>query len=311
MSFAYIRLSRWELGGFRLLGPGLGNLLFPWARAIKATHSHSLTPIWPSWPQIKIGTIIRGERDPRFYSGLFRNPGNYVSGINKLSLLAHRRKIGEALLEREKNVGGIADRSTIVVFEGVGQLFEPLVGHSGLITRELLRMTRPEHLAGLSHDFGKSITVHVRRGDFAPPNDSLLRAGRPNIRLPLSWVVETIVILRAALGADWRVWVFSDAHEDELEDLLRLPLVTRLHFGSSLADMLAMSCSTVLIPSSTFSFWSAFLGSAPCIYYPGQVQRGLYKGAGLGEIARAPGAGLPNAFFDTVRLHERYRAACQ
>lgn len=307
MTFAFVRLSRLDFGAFRILGPGLGNLLIPWARAIVVAREHALVPIWPTWPQFKVGPILRGEVDGRFYSGLFVNPGDYVSGRDKLRLMLLGRSVDEKSFVTGKSGGKHSLRPEVVMFSGMDGLFRPLVGHRELIRDELLRITRSEHKVGMAHDFRGSITVHVRLGDFAQPNDTLLRAGQFNVRLPLEWILETIVALRRNLGTDTPVWLFSDGTDEELQALLSMPGVRRLGFGSAIADLLAMSCSSVLVPTSTFSLWAAFLGGMPAVYYPGQLRHSLHMPAKGLEAVREPAADLPTDFIDAVKKYDCWR----
>lgn len=308
--YAYVQLSRWDFGVFRLLGPGLGNLLFPWARAVCAARRYGLDVIWPTWPQVKVGPYVRRESDRRFYSDLFRNPGHYAGGLEKLRVLSLGARRGEGALVTTKfgDPKGSRLRPRIFTFRGMQGMFRPLQEHRALVRKELLRMTRQRHIAGMSHDFRRSITVHVRLGDFRITDEDALRQGALNMKLPLGWITDTVEAFRSAVGETWPVWVFSDATDDELAEILRLEDAYRLRFGSALADMLAMSCSAVLLPSSTFSWWSAFLGEVPTIYYPGQ-RRWLIPHVPDGEIEREPGAAIPRSFVETVlRADEVSRA---
>ena len=95
MAFAYPLFEKYDLGVVRLLGPGLGNLLFPWARAVVACDRDGLTLIDPTWPSIKVGPLLRGEADLRFYGSLFRPAPHSVSGLRKLMLLLGSRRVSE------------------------------------------------------------------------------------------------------------------------------------------------------------------------------------------------------------------------
>lgn len=296
--FAYVGLSRWDFGGFRLLGPGLGNLLFPWARAISDAGREGLPVIWPTWPQIKIGPVVRRELDSRSYVGLFRNPGEYVDGATKYLLLGIGQRVDEGATHMVPARGQLRPR--LRVFRGTSGLFAPIIGQQNEVLRELLRITRPEHVKGTLHDFTESITVHVRLGDFIPASDQLLRAGRPNVRLPIAWIRETIAALRCELGDDWPVWVFSDGRDDDLSGLLSVRGVHRLHFGSALADMLAMAQSNVLVVASTYSMWSSYLGSVPSVYYPGQRRQVLHPDKAYWEIELESGREPWRAFIQNV-----------
>lgn len=295
MTYAYTRFGKWDFNFFRLLGPGLGNLLFPWARMVAASQHNGGRMLWPTWPQLKIGPILRGEQDKRFYSDLFSNPGYYVDGAHKAWLRLSRQKIEESMFNSEQ----IVLDNGIVVFQGMKGLFSPILEQRDLIRRALLEMTRPRHLAGLSHDFSAALTIHLRVGDFKQTDDSLLRAGAFNVRLPLPWIRDVIRRMRAELGNSLDVFIFSDGTDEELIDLLRIPGVERLNFGSALADMLAMSRSKMLVVASTFSMWSAYLGNVPSIYYPGQKRQSLLEDEVV-EIEHESGAVLPADFLRQI-----------
>ena len=74
------------------------------------------------------------------------------------------------------------------------------------------------------------------------------------------------------------VYIFSDASDQDLRDVLQLENCSRAYFGSSIADMLALSRSKLLISSaSTFSMWASFLGQNTTIWFPGQMRQELIK----------------------------------
>lgn len=298
MPYAYAELSQWDFELFRLLGPGLGNLLFPWARMVMAAEKDGLRMLWPTWPQLKLGPLLRRERDARFYGDLFHNPGEYIGGVRKFLIRKTYSKIDEVIY----GGGSVPDRKlerSVVYFSGMDGMFEPILSHRATIQCELLRMCRSKHLQGLQHDFSKSITVHLRLGDFRKPDDALLRSGEFNVRLPLNWIKESILYLRSQTKRCIPVWIFSDGTDEQLRDLLCIPDATRLNFGSALADMLAMSRSNALVVSSTFSMWAAFLGSMPCLYYPGQMRQQVTLHPRL-EIEREVGGSVPTDFLNCL-----------
>ena len=254
--YVYPNLGLQDFYFFRCFGAGLGNLLFPWARAQLAARRLGYAFIEPTWPQIKIGTLIRGESDPRLYTGLFRSDGESVRGLRRLHLLLMAQRISE---EKIHSIDFISDKKALIVeYTGLSNYFEPLIGHSSFIKEKLIAITQERHLCGLNHDFSNSITVHVRLGDFT----------LNNLQTPIQWYVNTIHSLRQKLGSSWQVWVFSDGTDKQLGELLSLPNVQRLSFKSSVADLLAMSESKLLVGSkhSTFSRWAAFLGEMPSVW---------------------------------------------
>jgi len=295
MTYASTKLGKWDFNFFRLLGPGLGNLLFPWARMVAASKKNGWRMLWPTWPQLKIGSIIRGEQDKRFYSDLFRNPGYYVDGTHKAWIRLRQQKFEESVSNSER----VAMGKGLVVFQGMEGLFSPILEQRDLIHGSLIEMTRPEHLAGLSHDFSGAMTIHLRMGDFRPTSDSMLRSGAFNVRLPLPWIKDVIAYTRAELGSSLDVFLFSDGTDRDLRDLLQIPGVQRLNFGSALSDMLAMSCSRLMVVASTFSMWSAYLGNVPSIYYPGQMRMSLSDDRDA-EIEYEAGLGMPMKFMQRI-----------
>lgn len=301
MIYACTKLGNWDFNFFRLLGPGLGNLLFPWARMVVASNQNGWRMLWPTWPQLKIGPIIRGETDKRFYSDLFRNPGYYVDGSHKALISLRQKKFKESVPNSEM---GAMDKG-LVVFQGMEGLFSPILEQRDLIRNSLVEMARPEHLTGLSHDFSGAMTIHIRMGDFKPANDDLLRTGAFNVRLPLPWIKDVIAYTRAEFGGLLDVFLFSDGSDMDLRELLQLPAVHRLNFGSALSDMLAMSRSRLMVVSSTFSMWSAYLGNVPSIYYPGQKRISLSDDENA-EIEYEAALGMSAEFVE--RINARYMA---
>lgn len=302
MIYSYAQLSPMDLGIVRFLGTGLGNLLFSWARSIVASCRYGLSPIWPTWPQFKIGTFLRMEKDKRFYYNLFSNRSkNYISGLRKLYLLVSCPHISE----EEFNKKDVED--VIVIFKGMRGLFQPILKDHTLVKKELLRIVHEKFKKGLFYDFQNSISVHVRMGDFSIPRraeDLDVRSGRVNYRLPLSWYVSIIRKMRNILGNDVKIYIFSDGTDDELEELLSLDKSKRLHFGSSIADMLALSASNILIAAgSTFSMWASYLGRMPIIWYRGQLRQRLYYNNPGIEIEMTEEDKIPWNFIENLKMN--------
>ncbi|MFQ5850582.1 MAG: alpha-1,2-fucosyltransferase [Candidatus Binatia bacterium] len=299
MHYSYAKLSRYDLGLVRFLGTGLGNLLFPWARFAVATRKYGLTPISPTWFQVRVGTLLRKEADKRFYNGIFRTPSGQISGWTKLYLLSTLPRISEVeFLSAEKRRW----REMLVVFQGSEAYFSSLLRDHELVKDELLKMTLDKHKRGLMYNFGLSISVHVRLGDFSVPQTSeLIKEGRVNCRLPISWYVRVVNQIRSGLGAKLPVYVFSDGTDEELSELLALRSSQRLGFGSSIADLLALSRSHLLVASgSTFSMWASYLGRMPVIWHIGQLRQRLYYEKPEAEIECGERGEIPASFLAQV-----------
>lgn len=74
------------------------------------------------------------------------------------------------------------------------------------------------------------------------------------------------------------VYLFFDGADNELTELLRMPDTHRVNFGFVIADILALSRTTVLVASSSsFSmWWASYLGRMPGLWHHGQLRQRLY-----------------------------------
>ena len=112
-------------------------------------------------------------------------------------------------------------------------------------------------------------------GDFTcPENEEVLRNGAWNYRLPIKWYISLIEKIQKENNLP--IYIFSDAEDFELKEILAYDNCNRAYFGSAISDMLALSTCKVLISSaSTFSMWASFLGQMPTIWFPGQMRQTL------------------------------------
>jgi hypothetical protein len=77
--------------------------------------------------------------------------------------------------------------------------------------------------------------------------------------------------------------------------LLSQENVRRREFGSSIADILALSRSRILIASgSTFSQWASYLGQIPTITHPGKIDQSVMLENTDTEIEWTPGDAMPD-----------------
>lgn len=292
MRYVYPHLGGLDLGIFRIRGHGLGNLLFPWARATIAARDHQLVPIEPTWPQLKPGHFLRGESDYRTYCRLFRTTPNSITGLKKLWLLCRLPRLPEIALQHPE---ALPKGPFIVQLYGMDQLFKPLLGEHVFIKEKLLEIVLPEHRQGLNSDLSGQVGLHVRRGDFSKS----LRA------VPISWYCDVVDALTDNLGENVGFSVFSDGSAEELAPLVAKPNVSVCSFGSSIADLLALSRCRLLVGTagSTFSMWAAFLGRMPTVWphqkfhRKGGTPRLLYNNTDA-EIEWMPPSQMQPAFLE-------------
>ncbi|WP_153307575.1 alpha-1,2-fucosyltransferase [Desulfospira joergensenii] len=298
--YVYPHLGGLDLGVLRIRGHGLGNLLFPWARATIAARDHNLIPINPTWPQLKPGHFMRGESDYRTYRNLFRTTPDSVTGLHKLWLLCTAVRESEFALQKFPQER--RNRSSIVQFAGMDQMFEPFLEEHAFLKKKLLEIVLPEHTKGMEGDHVGGIGIHVRRGDFCIANRSV----------DITWYCEVVEELKRKLGKNVRFNVFTDGTSEELAPLLKKPDVQMYSFGSSIADLLALSCSGLLVGSagSTFSMWAGYLGQMPAvwprhkIHEKGNVPKLLYNQP-LAECEWMPEMEMKSDFIVQARKHIR------
>lgn len=250
---------------------GLGNMLFPWARAEVFAAKHGLRILAPRWTQPKIGPLLRREKDLRYYMGLFSSRG-YVRGVKRAVVLARGRRItgedAEAFMGSRASGAG----TSVVVFSGWKGWFDGLLPHREFIAERLgqmlsMRVRRRLAAAGDGYEIG----VHVRRGDKVPLPFGQPMSGSSGETLDSQWYVNAIRSVRAEIGKEARVRVFSDAKPGQIDSILAEPGVTRSADNPSIVDILLLSRARVLIGTggSSFSAWASYLGAHPTLWYPG------------------------------------------
>jgi hypothetical protein len=258
--YVYPKLSQYDLGAFRLFGPGLANLLFPWARAIVIADRSRRRLIWPAWPQIKIGPILRLEKDSRNYGHLFQPSADYVTGWKKAWSLCSLPRIPEADESGDR-------RKNVLEVTGMQHWFQPLHGHQSLVRKNLLQIIRPDVFPASRPP--ADIALHVRRGDFASPKDGSTHYF--NMRIPDEWYIEAVRAAQEAYGGRSTVHVYSDASREDLGPLLKAIDGEVFSSGTAIGDLIELSRARVLIGSrSTFSMWAAFLGEGLSVWFPGK-----------------------------------------
>lgn len=290
MLYSYAKLSNWDFGIVRFLGSGLGNLLITWAKFIVFSKKRGMRPIAPTWPQLKIGPLFRGELDKRLYSNLFDSSKDYICGYKKLYLLTTLPKIEYSLFVSRSDAIQKTSKDYIVVFKEMDGLFANILADYDLVRNELIKITLDRHKTGLDFNFSNSISVHVRLGDF--------KIGRQETRI--QWYIEVINKIKERLGTITKVYIFSDGTDEELEPIILRCNAERLFFGSSIADLVALSRSNILVASgnSTFSMWASYLGRMPVIWPPGKLAQKLYFDKPDLEITHDLEMKLPSRFIN-------------
>lgn len=271
MIYLYPKLSEKDYFIFRNGGAGLGNILFTYARAVVYASKHPGTKmIWPTWLSLKIGPILRNEKDKRFYSDLFSNHSGYISGFEKFKLLAIKEKASEQDL-----LQGVDCNNKIVEFTGFDECFTPIMADSEIVRADIIKNLKSKNQSALYYNF-KGICIHIRLGDFSRVTMEDVLSGKHNSAIPVEWYANMIREIRKITGKEIPVHIFSDGSDDELAEVLSLPQVSRKSFGTAIADIIALSNAKLLVASgSSFSMWARYLGRMTTILFPNQVKQNI------------------------------------
>lgn len=222
---------------FRIMGSGLSNCLFVYARAIVYAYHTGAKIVSPTWFNLGIGPYIRHQKDKRHYLGLFISKGE-ISGLNKVFKL-------------------LLDKGNVEIVSGLNDYFKSILDESEIVASYIESHVNPVVLKRLDgFDFTNCVAVHIRLGDYPE-----------SVRVPIAWYKRKIEDIRNK-NPEYKFLIFSDGCDDELIELISMQNVKRVFLGNAIADILAISRCCYLIGSdSTFSGWGAYLGQVPCIFF--------------------------------------------
>ena len=255
--------------------PGLGNRMFPWARAEVFASRTGARMIAPQWSQPKVGPMLRRETDLRTYLNLFDSSGYLRGPARWHALLRRPRILGEEANEMLDEIG--PEELTkkldghVVDFRGYqGWFRDDLQHHRDLIKDRLWAITSRAVMKQVNaFALPTEIVAHVRRGDMR-----VLAAGeefgdKKATAESEAYFIAVIEQLRSVLG-QVPVTIFSNSRPGELTEI---PKLDGVHIApvshSALTDIWLMSRATALISSSqsSFSAWSSYLGAMPTVWH--------------------------------------------
>ena len=258
---------RWSVGEMiSTRGAGLGNEVFPWAKAY-------------------LGAIAFDARlvDPPF----LLNPRRYDRELDVGGIGATARYLAAVSLPATTIDQSLFDAlGEIDYYDAMCTLRAKLGAKSSLILRHTtgmrngylgIRRARPflrsrllgtesvlRHLASLPvvGDGVVTIGMHIRGGDF--DDQQRITPGVFNVTIPGSWYRDVLDSIHRALGRQLQVYVASNLSCGHLEDLLDLAgcRVTMLS-GSATEDLAVLASCDFIVPSiSSYSLLAIFLSDA-------------------------------------------------
>lgn len=243
-------LSKLDLGLVRSPGPGLGNLLFPIARALIGRERHGGVFVHPTMRQVKIGTLLRRERDPRFYGDVFRgrNAGQWREWLacrfaSRTPETAYRGGPG------------------VVAYSGLGRYFHDLDGYREPVSRWIRGNSVLNGPVAGDYDIG----IHVRLGDFGAAREG---SSGHSMRQTFDWYRQAYAEARALCGVSSpRTLLFTDEDPARVARELDIPGIEFDPSGNAITAILNLSRARIVIASrSTFSTWAIYLGDAVALW---------------------------------------------
>lgn len=244
----------------RLGRAGLGNMLFPWARAVALAASDGMELMKPHWWRPRLGPYLRHEPDKRQYQRYLIQPSlSYVARSHVRLQMATTIDENGRVLRR----GRSAER--IMIVDGMGEFFAPLMAQQHAVASAFWQMVdrRRRFVAQLSEP---CIAFHVRLGDFK----WMYGQGGRNHATPIVWFAAQAAELRRLMPGH-AVLVCSDGADHELADLMRVPGVRRAGGRTPIDHLVVLASADLIVGSgSTFSAWGAFLGQRPLLTEPGR-----------------------------------------
>ena len=255
---------------------GLGNELFPWAKAYLASSELELKLLHPAW-----GLNRRGYRS---YFGTSRLDWLYykalvqalpcISFTEQDYLETGEKEFGKAIRVFANKAALDRKKSYVLCTEGMWGGFYSILKAKQFVVSTLYNSS---NLLPNLYDLVKRIddttlvvAVHARLGDFRPASACASYAGVFNTSIPLDWYIRTCRTIKKQFGSRVTFLLVTDGDLNSLREFTEEfhPVTTSHQRANVCSDLLAMASADALICSvSSFSMWGAFLSSAPYIWY--------------------------------------------
>jgi hypothetical protein len=268
-----------EIFGHR--GAGLGNELFPWAKAFLASRALGARLVHPAWGLNKrnyhrdFGTT----RLDWLQQGLVRLALPTVHFDEAAYRATGKDDYQQAVSEFADAQGLDRRRHFVFAASGMWGGFQAIRKARVFVLSELLKARRAVEnihaVLGQVQDGKALIAVHIRRGDFQNVNREGDFRGRFNVALPLEWYLATCASIERHCGDQVQFLLLTDASPDEVRPFIDAfqPLTTFHLSQTACSDLLLMAFADSIVCSvSSYSMWGAFLSNAPYLWCAPNLQ---------------------------------------
>lgn len=268
---------------FSLRGAGLGNELFPWAKAFLASQALGARLAHPAWglSQRHYHRDFGTNRLDWLQQGLIKLVMPTVHFDEADYLATGQNDYQQAVLEfaSAKGLGLDHRRHFIFAASGMWGGFQAIRKARVFVLSELLKARRAvENVHAILHQVpaGKVlIAVHIRRGDYQNLRAEDNYRGQFNVALPLEWYLATCESIKRSCGDRVQFLLLTDATQDQVQPFIDAfrPLTTFHLRQTACSDLLLMAFADCIVCSvSSYSMWGAFLSNAPYIWFASNLQ---------------------------------------
>ena len=245
---------------------GLGNKLFPWARAKLLSRSHDISMLRQIWFSPRGAGFIRGGIDYSRVLGKLFLLNNFIDDENEMSIIKfkinyanHIKRISIHDLDAIQPYLNL-DNILIEFKWNSSHNFKDLIQYREVIYDSLIKITKPD-IKKIPHISEKFIGLNIRTGNDFISHNSLSQGYR---KTSFKWFSDTLILIREKWG-NLPIYVVSDGGYDQLKYFLQFDNLYLTSNKTAIEDLFFLSHADVLIGSGNSSFlaWASFLGNKP------------------------------------------------
>lgn len=266
---------RWSVGKqISPRGAGLGNEVFPWAKAYLGAEALGLRCVNPAWR-------LNPRRYDKYLGGTLLDSAKYIAAqslpsVEITSKMYHSTGQTDYFEALGKLRQGSIDRRfpVLVHSSGMSGGYLAIRRAKGFLQHALLGspdaiLARAE--LDSTEDPTVRVAVHVRGGDFQA-SGVVARSGF-NQTLPLEWYRSQLETLTSSLALPIKIFLATDSPSPKVTEGLTIGDTSPREIGSSsISDLAVLAHCDILISSvSSFSMLAAFLSDAPYVWHREQL----------------------------------------